>query len=157
MKGFTLIELLVVVLIIGILSAIALPQYELVVEKSRASEAMINAKAIIDACQRHEQEFPGETCVRQGQIADVQLKGGSWNATDGSGTCFITKKFVYDLGSTEGNLYVGRSDSPSCSDGSSDLYAIEFGLGIDDDRIAGTYNCGADSDYEQVCKLFTDL
>ncbi len=52
-QAFTLIELLVVVLIIGILSAVALPQYQKVVEKSKSAQALSLLKTVYNAAEAY--------------------------------------------------------------------------------------------------------
>ncbi len=151
-QGFTLIELLIVVLIIGILSAIALPQYESAVEKSRMSEAMINAKAIVDASQRYFQANPSDTTItNKNQIADVDLRGGSWKTN----TLYRTDLFIYQLGGANGRVDVYRTDTAGNSTSSYIYHLWQKPEMSEGETLKGCTAGQEDAEMgEQMCKFF---
>ena len=71
--GFTLIELLVVVLIIGILAAVAVPQYEIAVEKSRIAE-VLTAFSNLEKAEKMFEMSNGRY-TRQLDLLDIEMPG----------------------------------------------------------------------------------
>ena len=104
-KGFTLIELLVVVLIIGILSSIALPQYTNAVEKARTSEALsmigslktgIDAYVLANGFPSADVDFVGNSNATLDVDAEASL-----DCSAGDDLC-VGKHFIYDAWCNEG-------------------------------------------------------
>jgi type IV pilus assembly protein PilA len=98
-KGFTLIELMIVVAIIGILAAIAIPNFLKFQAKSKQSEAKSNLGAI----------FTGETSYFGEYNAYSNFTAINWSPSG-------TPRYRYTLagnGAVDGILRIGATDTPT--------------------------------------------
>ena len=125
-SGFTLIELLVVVLIIGILAAVALPQYQKAVEKSRVTQATTLLKSVYQAALAYQLEH-GEWPTQFEQLSiSIPWTGNTpWNT--------YTTEVRDTLSNEEWSLQLINS---------SNVRGVEIG------RLSGNYTGGGFGMYE---------
>ena len=97
-KGFTLIELMIVVAIIGILAAVAIPQYQDYTARTKMSE-VLNMVA-------HSKTYLGETAMSEGVFPD----NGSSTATTAvntlNGSQYVSATTYNKTGGNTANLQI---------------------------------------------------
>ncbi|MBR5609113.1 MAG: prepilin-type N-terminal cleavage/methylation domain-containing protein [Elusimicrobiaceae bacterium] len=140
--GFTLIELLVVVLIIGILSAVALPQYTVAVEKARLTQGLHDLQHIKKMIDLRGLECGyNYACIQANTFDYLELPTP---ANDPDYSSFVTDDW---------GIYLDVGLSICRKKGESESYCIGYSFGEWEDFPNATKVCWANSEIGyKICK-----
>ena len=150
--GFTLIELLVVVLIIGILAAVALPQYEKAVMKSRMSSLWPILKSIKDAQEVY--YMANGSYTDDLRNLDITIPRGDLTSNPSAGQEFYKNGICIDNlgGPLPSNFHVYGGLGQPCVPAS---VTCAFRVYLDYSNKPGVIECsGKDPKCASICKTF---
>lgn len=156
-KGFTLLELLVVVLIIGILAGIALPQYRMAVEKTKATEAIMIIKNIMAAEERAFLQYGDGEDFHSPNNWDIEFDEGHWSENK---VAYVTNNFIFFVDDGTGvDAYrcVGQCPNNVQSVLENYSYSIWGNNNFIPGNESDLYTCYCDDDYgAKVCKQLSN-
>ena len=143
--GFTLIELLVVVLIIGILTSVALPQYNRSVAKARAVQEMIWIESVVAAEKRY-------------HLATGQFTNQLDNLDIGAPNIDLSNYATPQIGSPVNAHYQDVSVTLRRDKQGLPQYALQATIfhGENSDKIEVKRKCFTHSGDQNFCKAFTN-
>lgn len=150
-EGFTLLEVVIVVMIVGVIAALAFPNYQLSIERARAKQIEIILSAMAADVNRDVLEYGWSGAT----LTNAQSEWNKYNSVGDRCVVATPTEILIGLGRTGGTSWatVSMPGVPGLGCGKGHLqYMLGIGIRKDDQQRIGQIICGAGGPNPNICQ-----